>query len=273
MNSLQMEAPLLEEKEAKIRLLGNIPEEVGLTGRDRNIWDLAVYRDKLYLGYGNTTTNPGPLDLYSYDLITDEWHNEINIKTEAIERIRIQDQQIYIPNSDPRLSDERKFWTLENDEWEEYLLMPEMAHVRDIYSFNDHLYMLGNTRCPSQKTIECSGLIRLDIESSLVESDLLHTALSQAGDFANGRWNWFFGLFEYKNLLIIPNAMFTKGAHTNLEIDNNMFYTIDHFWHRKLVCLPEEPNQLKHEYFFPPQLPNAQDSSGVLISLETLRKY
>ena len=245
-----------------VRSLGNIPLQEGMTGRDRNIWDMAIYNNRLFIGYGNTTTNPGLIPLYSYDLNKEEWRFEENITSHAIEKIRIIDSTMYIPASDPVRGDRIKFWTLQDTIWTMHEFLPNLAHVRDIIPYRKHLYLLGNTRCPSEKKSTCSGVIRINSETGKVESGFLEDLLNQADSLYNPYWNWFFGAWIIHDKLILPNAMFSFRDKENLIIKNNSFFVFDEdevTW----SAFPKSGQVVSDPNFFP----NNSDNSDIPISL------
>lgn len=122
-----------------------------LRNRELNVWDLQSYQGKVYLGGGNTTTNPGPINLWAFD------HNagsfgatpEREIQAEAIEKFRVFNGNLYVPNSDPTFGDSVKFDRLSGGTWQTVSSTPNMAHIRDISQTADgRLALVGNSRAP-----------------------------------------------------------------------------------------------------------------------------
>jgi len=186
-------------------IIDNIPQEVGINGKGRNIWDLQLYKDKIYVGYGSTTQNTGPTTLWAFNPTTDSLENFCTIGTEAIERLRIWNDTLFVPNADPTSGDFLKFTYLVNDTCYNVGINHGMAHVRDLYFYNDRYYLLGNTRCPGSKEFNCAGLIALDNFSGTFDDSLLQAELLLADGLNNSRWNWFFGLMEVDGELIQHN--------------------------------------------------------------------
>jgi len=131
-------SPSMGDVTAEIQSIGNIPSNQGMEDRARNIWDLQTFQNRIHIGFGNTTTNAGPIGLWSVDS-NNNFDFEKSIKGEAIERIRVYDDNLYFPNSDPLggISDLRKFSRKTNTNiWEDYEWYPSLAHTRDMIYFN-----------------------------------------------------------------------------------------------------------------------------------------
>ena len=211
----------------KMKVLGNIPVKEGMINRERNIWDLQTFGDKIYIGYGNTTTNPGPIQLYSWDTVAEAFNPEILVESEAIERFRVLNGQLIVPNSDPTSGDRKKYYYLENDTWQEFSDDFALAHVRDIYYYNSEYYLIGNSRCPDQYSNACSGMIKQANLTDPFDSSLLNAELTKADPYTNSLWNWFFGFLEFDGKLVIPNAMFSAAYNPFLVIKHGEFFVVD----------------------------------------------
>lgn len=85
------------------RALPGEGRSAGLTGRALNVWDLQAFDGKVYLGGGDSTANPGPLNLWAFDLAAWELpaRPEAVVEAEAIENFRVFGGTLYVPNSDP----------------------------------------------------------------------------------------------------------------------------------------------------------------------------
>lgn len=250
-------------------LLGNMPQNAGINGKARNIWDLQLYQDKIYLGFGSTTQNTGPTPLWAFNPNTYSFENLCTIGTEAIERLRVWNDTLFVPNADPTSGDLSKFTYLVDTNCHNVSLSHKMAHVRDLYYYNGRYYLVGNTRCPGSKEYTCAGLIALDNFSGNFDNTLLQAELLRADSLNNSRWNWFFGLMEVDGELIIPNAMFTRAYHPNLTIKHNLFYQLNQADTVSWSAFQPAPKQLNHSHFY--TVDTAQtaivDTAGLYISL------
>jgi len=251
----------------RVKVIGNIPLETGMNGKARNIWDLQLFGQDVFIGFGNTTTNSGPIDLTSYNLGTRSFKFHGKNKNEAIEKFRIHNSELYIPASDPVAGDILKYSLNKNGIFEDRSFNPKLAHVRDIAFFENKRFLFGNSRCPIEKTSECNGLILEDISSGVIQTGVLSPLLEMAEPLNNSRWNWFFGYLIWNGTLILPNAMFTESYNPNLAIEDNLFFT---YKNGGMSWSAYEPvsQRLKHEYFYPVNTdPNQQNPTGQKISL------
>lgn len=251
----------------RVKVIGNIPLETGMNGKARNIWDLQFFGDDIFMGFGNTTTNPGPIDLVSYNIQTQSFKYHGDNKNEAIEKFRVHNSDLYIPASDPVSGNVLKYSISNEGTFVEQSFNPLLAHVRDIAFFEDQRFLLGNSRCPSEKTPECNGLILEHITTGLIETGVLSPLLQLTGTLENSRWNWFFGYLIWNDELILPNAMFTESYMPNLILEDNLFFTYkdgDISW----SAYEPENQRLKHEYFYPVNTdPNQSDLKGQKVTL------
>lgn len=210
----------------KIQLLGNVPVTEGMTGRARNIWDLQKYQNRIYLGYGNTTTNPGPIKLYSIDA-DKTYHFEREIRAEAIEKFRIINGRLIVPNSDP-LGGQNDMLKITDKsttgQWTEHLWSPSLAHTRDIIEYQDSLYMFGNSWGPGQKTNDYGSLHITNDSYGQLNTGSLINELMTADPLDNSEWNWFFGGFVYKDTLVLPNAVMTKEYRPDRTLAHTMSF-------------------------------------------------
>ncbi len=239
---------LNNDKTDDLQYLGNIPFNQGLQGKDKNIWDLQEFEDRIFIGYGNTTTNPGPIQLFAWDNTLDSMIDYGIIRGEAIEKFRVIQDTLFIPNSDPRAGDKRKYNYLKNGQLVDISIDYNLAHVRDMIYFNNNYYLLGNTRCPDEFTSDCSGLLELTGNSH--QTDLLLAELEEADPYINVRWNWFFGAWEYQDKLIIPNATFNEIHYPEYIIKDAQFFTISD-GEIQWSANQAETEKLKHFHFYP----------------------
>ncbi len=251
-----------------VELLGNAPAIESVTGRGRNIWDLQVYKDQIFLGYGSTTQNTGPTALYAYHTIEDTLGKVCTLGTEAIERFRVFNDTLFVPNADPKPGDLLKFSYVVDGICTDVSSSHLLAHVRDMYFHQGKYYLVGNSRCPRQYDPACSGLITLTGPSWTHENSHLTDLLNQASPYTNNRWNWFFGILAIDSALVFPNAMFTERYNPNLVIEDNLFYHLEGdslLW--SALEVPEQ--RLKHQHFYPakPAVAGTGDTLGLLTSL------
>ena len=206
--------------------LGNKPAESGATGRSLNVWDLQVYRGKVYLGMGSTTDNTGPHPVWAFDHAAMAWDDEpeYTVHQEAIERYRVIDGDLYIPAADPsRGNDDRsKFYRRTPDGvWTHYKSRGlRTAHIRDIAVHDGRIVGVGNSRRPhggvnkqKQRVAASPGAVYVPLEVVQAHTGGEHVlaefeAAIETGDVADmgkagpdrRRWsNWFFSVFSMQD--------------------------------------------------------------------------
>lgn len=243
-------ASLMGDATDRVVFHGNIPEKEGMVDRARNLWDLQTYNNEIYLGYGNTTTNPGPLSLYSFNPDTKKYTFELTLPTEGIERLKLLNDKLFIPNSDPKPGNKHKYYFKDDGVWTLVSSLPDLAHIRDMEFFEGEYYLVGNTNCPGSKTAECAGLIRHANPTAAFENDMIVDELQLANPLNNSRWNWFFGVLKMNNKLIIPNAMMTESYNPNLVIPDAEFFVVENGAISWSAFMPQS-TKLKHFQFYP----------------------
>lgn len=164
----------------ELRSLGNKPKQAGMRGLALNIWDMVSFDNKIFIGMGNTTTNAGPIPIWAFDLTTQSWDiaPELILPSEAIERFRVINGDLYIPAADPKppATDKSKFYRRqENGTWTHYSSQNAMtAHIRDLALYDNWLIGVGNSRTPHKLIAGETGTIKVP--------------LSQVERFSGGQW-------------------------------------------------------------------------------------
>jgi hypothetical protein len=118
----------------------------------RNVWDMQVFGDRIYLGYGNSSnlgpaTSPGATDIWTYRPDEGDFAKEFTVDEEQIDVYRIINGSLYVPGHDPREGwDKGNFYRLENSGWVKHRTIPNAIHTYDILGFEGKLYAaLGST--------------------------------------------------------------------------------------------------------------------------------
>lgn len=123
-----------------IEILGNIPKDSGLNGKARNIWDLQLYEGKIYIGFGSTIQNTRLTPLWAFNPVTNQFDSLGIIATEAIERLSIWNDTLFILNADPNSGDLLKFSYVTTDGLKHISRNHSMAHVQAIYFYQGRYY-------------------------------------------------------------------------------------------------------------------------------------
>jgi hypothetical protein len=114
----------------------------------RNVWDLQVYKDLIFIGAGNSSNrgpakNSGPVAIIYYDTNKKKFIREGKVNEEQIDLFRVINNQLYIPGHDPLDS-----WKLGNfyqrlnsGNWIKYRNIPKALHSSDLIKYNNKLFL------------------------------------------------------------------------------------------------------------------------------------
>ncbi|PSB02274.1 hypothetical protein [Merismopedia glauca] len=139
----------------EVKLLGNPSAAKYPSGPRvyaRNVWDMQLFNNRLYLGQGNSANtgpgnNAGPAEVWYFDLNSQQFVKQFTTSEEQVEKYRIVDGKLMIPGHDPRES-----WTfgnlykLEANGWKKYRNIPNAIHTYDAYGFKNQLFVGLGTR-------------------------------------------------------------------------------------------------------------------------------
>ncbi|MBN1979589.1 MAG: hypothetical protein JW918_19505 [Anaerolineae bacterium] len=117
----------------------------------RHIWDLQVWRGRVYLGYGDWDTNQGPVRIWYYTptasvfvsetVYVSETRPAALVDEEAIDRYVVISGDLYIPGTDPLDSwDWGNFYRNDGAGWVKYRTIPLGIHVFDLASYGGELF-------------------------------------------------------------------------------------------------------------------------------------
>ncbi len=103
--------------------------------------ELKVFRDKLYIGYGDYGVNTGPTDVLTYDLLKEEFGKEFTVDEEAIDRFVVLDGKLVIPGVDATESwDFGNVYVQTETGWRKHRTVPRGLHVFDLASYRKKWY-------------------------------------------------------------------------------------------------------------------------------------
>ncbi|MGD8778400.1 MAG: hypothetical protein PVH88_05505, partial [Ignavibacteria bacterium] len=138
-----------QEPTVKIEVLGNPLQSHYDTGEliyARNVWDLQLYKNKIYIGTGNSSNigpavNSGPVPLFSYDLHNGIFEEEFTVDDDQIDMIVLLGDSIYIPGHDPKESWELgNYYKIENGEWKKVRNIPNGIHNYSMVMYKDKMF-------------------------------------------------------------------------------------------------------------------------------------
>ena len=111
----------------------------GEAAYSRNVWDLQVYDNKLFIGAGNSANegpskNSGNVDLHVYDPKNAEFYKETTVYDDQVDIFKVLKGRLYIPGHDATGSwDWGNFYLREkNGSWKMYRNIPKALHVYDL---------------------------------------------------------------------------------------------------------------------------------------------
>ncbi len=145
------------ETAPQIRCLGNPFKPWAAISLDhrykRNVWDMQLWEDKIYLGYGNSSNkgpapNAGPVHVIAYHPQSGCFRTEFTVDEEQVDRYRIIGNHLFIPGHDPLEPwDWGNFYYLIDGGWKKNRTIPLAIHTYDILQFKGDLYAaLGTTQ-------------------------------------------------------------------------------------------------------------------------------
>jgi hypothetical protein len=131
---------------AGVEALGNPLAAVypdGPTAYARNVWDLAAYDGRLFIGSGNSSNDPpapnaGPAQVWSFDPAAGSFARERTLDEEQVDVFRLIDGALHVPGHDPR-GTPAYVYRLQGDAWTALGPIPGAAHVFDLVGYQGRL--------------------------------------------------------------------------------------------------------------------------------------
>lgn len=243
----------LERANVTVKKLGNPLRQDGQSDRALNVWDLQVFKDKIYLAGGSTVTNAGPISVWAYDPGTQKFVREYSVDEEAIEHYRVFGNQLYIPAADPTQGDRNKFYRRQtNGQWQKYTSEAiKLAHVRDLIEVNSNeILMVGNSRQPDKPSGRGSALATATTEGLVFKTAGVNI---QSNGVILADFNWFFSIFEYQDRIFAINSLLRDADNYGGSITEYNPTT------RQL----ELADRLRNEEFIPLNLIGKNSSHGI----------
>jgi hypothetical protein len=128
-----------------IAFLGNPFKNINIPWA-RNVWDMIVFENHIYLAYGDYHRNIGPVHIFFLDPLTDKFIKEFTIQEEAIEKYQIFDGELYIHGVDATEGwDFGNFYRKDKNGWKKFRTVPNANHVHEIYKYNNRLFVAIGT--------------------------------------------------------------------------------------------------------------------------------
>lgn len=127
------------------------PRELGIPLSDRypnepkcrNVWDMAIFNNKLYIGSGDYNLNAGPIDVWYYDIKSKKWQTNATLPDEELSRFLLLDGKLAAPGIDPRDDWNWGNYYILNESgsgWDTIRKIPGGMHTFDMVSFQGELF-------------------------------------------------------------------------------------------------------------------------------------
>ncbi len=159
--NLQCSPPLPEEELGSTTRLFeylSAPTQINRSPQAWGIWDMQLWKDRIYLAHGDWTINAGPIPILYYDLSSGRFvhDQDFYVNEESIDLYRVIDGNLYIPGVDAR---ERSlatwlglphnvewdwgnlYFRTEDGDWIKRRTIPQALHVLDVARYKDALYV------------------------------------------------------------------------------------------------------------------------------------
>lgn len=142
-----------------------------------SVWDVVVWRGKIYRGAGDYDTNSGSAIILAYDIGTQTWEISGYTDEEAIQRFVEIDGKLYTPGIDPTEGwDLGNYYVLDGGKWTKLRNIPNGLHNFDMIEFDDKIFAglgtetLGNTVAVSQDKGETFSFVPLYRDGALLDT-------------------------------------------------------------------------------------------------------
>lgn len=177
----------------------------------RNVWDMQLFGDKIYLGHGNSSnvgpsTNAGTNGVVYLDTGTGLYVNQYTgIADRQIDKYKVLNNELYIPGHDGETWELGNFYKMHGGIWSKNMTIPDAIHVYDMALFGGQLFaVLGSTNTEKVLTSKDKGQTWSPVDSAVLK-DFQPKAM---GDRV-------FTLFELKGKLYAAKYLFNAKTVVN----------------------------------------------------------
>jgi hypothetical protein len=172
----------------------------------RNVWDMQVFNDRIYLAHGDFNSNAGPIPVIYFDPDMNIFTTQFTAEDEEINNLKVINGKLYIPGIDAKENwNYGNFYVVqENSSYIKYRTIPNANHVFDIAYFDGQLYA-------------AAGTTKTGWGEVLTSNDMGQTWSTQMPQ-ANNIWtfsgDWATTLFELNNKLYAAGKMYSPSIYT-----------------------------------------------------------
>lgn len=184
----------------------------------RNVWDMQVFNDRIYLGHGNCNNrgpspSAGPIPVIYYDTTLNKFVTQYTVNEDQIDLYKVINGNLYIPGYDSRESWEYgNYYVMANNTWQKYRTIPKASHVSDMAYYKGFLYAATSTE----------GFSPIIKQVNTATSWCWVSQMPTTGDTFYPMSNMVNTLFEFRDKLYAVSMMFylnTFKENTILVMD------------------------------------------------------
>ncbi len=188
----------------KIQLLGKPAQSQPYA---RNIWDMQVFKGKLYVCCGNSSnnapaSNAGPIDVLSYDSVKGI-SKVYTVNEEQVDIFRVINEVLYIPGHDSKDSWDFGNYYILSDSWKKVRTIPQGVHVYDMAGYNGKLYAATGTNGYSEVVVSSDNGLTWN-KAAPEDGTIFHTTGYRA-----------YTMFEFKDVLYASSKFMGVSSNCN----------------------------------------------------------
>lgn len=106
----------------------------------RNVWDMAVYQGRIYVGSGDFWANTGPVEIYSFKPGEKDFALEYTAPDEMVSKFYVFDDKLVVPGNDPRESwDLGNLYVKDRGKWRKRRTIPHGVHCFEMTAIDGTL--------------------------------------------------------------------------------------------------------------------------------------
>ena len=109
--------------------------------RARCVWDIKMWKGKLYVGGGDYNDNTGPTDIWCYDFKEKTWSNSGSVPDESVLRFVDLGGTLVAPGIDPQEDwSMGNYYALNDEGWQIYRNIPNSIHNFDMIKYDEKIF-------------------------------------------------------------------------------------------------------------------------------------
>lgn len=213
-----------------------------------NVWDMQVFDDRIYLGFGNSSnvgpgTNAGPIpiiyfnpssgefvteDIKRYNSGTDGHETVKAVDEEQIDIYKVLNGKLFIPGHDSRESwSLGNYYIMDNNGWQKFRNLPNGIHVYDMAYFGGKFFAAIGSEQSADMDNNCAVVL-------MSEDNGAGWHKIGSVPYSNGFDGRAYTLFQFKNKLYAVDALSPAGIHDqycNKPVGDDA----------KILCIEQDP--------------------------------